>query len=94
MTRLSPEEKKKLWLGPEFEQVKNSYDILTGQDTQELGGPPKDKNGGDTKTEIPTRAKSIITSFINTYDYILSGMFSNLAPCSDWSMRRKTYSQI
>ena len=78
--------KKKLWLGPEFEKVKNSYDILTGQDSSgDSGGPPKDKNGGETKTEIPTRAKQIISSFINTYDYIFSaGTFSNLAPNSDW----------
>ena len=82
MTKLSPDEKKKLWLGPEFEKVKNSYDILTGQDNQsdssQSGGPPKDKNGSDVKTEIPTRAKAIISSFINTYDYFFSsGIFSN-----------------
>ena len=73
LSKLSAEVKKKLWLGPEFEKVRNSYDILTGQDSSgDSGGPPKDKNGGETKTEIPTRAKTIISSFINTYDYIFS----------------------
>jgi len=85
LSKLSPEVKKKLWFGPEFEKVRNSYDILTGQDSSGDSGPPKEKNGGETKTEIPTRAKTIISSFINTYDYIFSsGTFLNSTPHSDW----------
>ena len=73
---LTEDQKNSVWLFPEnqntinkyrdFSKVKNAFELLA--------------NAPGGKNFIPTRPTQIISSFINTYDYIFSsGTFSNSA---------------
>ena len=68
MNDLTENQKDSLWLSPnnrDFGNVKTAYEILT--------------NLSDGRNFLPTRSSKIVSSFINTYDYIFSsGTFSIL----------------
>ena len=72
---LTEDQKNSIWLFPEnqntvnkyrdFAKIKNAFELLT--------------NAPGGKNFLPTRPTQIISSFINTYDYIFSsGTFPNL----------------
>ena len=72
---LREDQKNSIWLFPanqntinkyrDFVKVKNAFELLT--------------NSPGGRNFLPTRPTQIISSFINTYDYIFSsGTFSNL----------------